>query len=39
MPGVRASLCEVMDEIETVRQRKRDAKGWIMDSYILQRRK
>ena len=36
---VSGRLCEVIDEIETVRQRKQQAKGWIMDSYLLRRRR
>ena len=35
---VSGRLCEVMDEIELIRQRKKESKGWVMDSYILQRR-
>lgn len=36
---VSGRLSEVADEIEAIRQRKRDAKGWIMDSYILRKRR
>ena len=36
---VAGRLSEVMDEIEAVRQRAKGAKGWIMDSYVLRRRR
>ena len=36
---VSGRLSEVIDEIETVRQRGKDAKGWIMDSYLLRKRR
>ena len=36
---VAGRLSEVRDEIEAVRQRGKEAKGWIMDSYLLRRRR
>lgn len=36
---VSGRLSEVADEIDTIRRRKKDAKGWIMDSYILRKRR
>ena len=36
---VSGRLSAVKDEIDAVRQRKKDAKGWIMDSYILRKRR
>ncbi len=36
---VSGRLSEVRDEIDAVRQRGKNAKGWIMDSYILRRRR
>ncbi len=36
---VSGRLSEVKGEIDAVRQRKKDAKGWIMDSYILRKRR
>ena len=36
---VSGPLREVMDEIEAIRERKKRAKGWIMDSYVLRRRR
>lgn len=36
---VAGRLVDVKDEIERIRAEKRDAKGWIMDSYLLRRTK
>jgi precorrin-6A synthase len=36
---VSGPLAEVMDEIDTVRTREREAKGWIMDTYLVRRRR
>ena len=36
---VSGRLSEVKGEIDAVRQRGKDANGWIMDSYILRRRR
>lgn len=35
---VAGPLSEVIHEIDEIRQRKKDAKGWIMDTYLLRRR-
>ena len=32
-------LSDVADEIATIRRRKKEAKGWIMDSYLLRKRR
>lgn len=34
---VSGRLSDVMNEIETIRQRRKKAKGWIMDSYLLRK--
>ena len=36
---VSGRLSDVADEIEAIRKRKKDAKGWIMDSYLLRKRR
>jgi precorrin-6A synthase len=34
---VAGKLSEVMGDIETIRRRARDEKGWIMDTYLLRK--
>lgn len=35
---ISGKVCDVMDEIERLRARKKAEKGWIMDTYLLRRR-